>query len=78
LLEAIAAEGAAVTESHYAGGYLCNFTFYRLMHLIATEHNELVAGFIHVPPASRLNLATTAGAIQRTIETVIEVVGSAE
>ena len=78
LLEAIAAEGAAVTESHYAGGYLCNFTFYRLMHLVATEHNGLVAGFIHVPPANRLNLTTTARAIQRTIETVVEVVASAD
>jgi pyrrolidone-carboxylate peptidase len=75
-VEAISAEGAAVTESHYAGGYLCNFTFYRLMHQIATKHNGLVAGFIHVPPANRLDLTTTARAIQQTIETVIEVVES--
>jgi pyroglutamyl-peptidase len=78
LVEAISAEGAAVTESHYAGGYLCNFTFYRLMHQIATKHKGLVAGFIHVPPANRLDVTTTARAIQRTIETVIEVVGSAK
>lgn len=78
LVDAIAAEGIPVTESHYAGGYLCNFTFYRLMHFIATEQAELIAGFIHVPPADRLNLTTTARAIQRAIETVIDVVGCAE
>ena len=78
LVEAIAAEGASVTESHYAGSYLCNFTFYRLMHLIATERNGLVAGFIHVPPANRLNVTTTTPATPRASESVIEGVESAE
>lgn len=71
LVDAIAAEGAPVTESHYAGSYLCNFVFYRLMHLIATRHADVVAGFIHVPPASRLDVGIATRAIRCAIETAI-------
>lgn len=70
LLTSIEIQGARLVESHYAGSYLCNFTFYRLMHLAATRRPDLVAGFVHVPPAARLDLATTASVMERLIEAV--------
>lgn len=62
--------GATLVESHHAGTYLCNFTFYRLMHLVAEHRSDLVAGFVHVPPAERQSLAITAQAMQAIIEKV--------
>lgn len=36
-------------ESQWAGTYLCNFTFYWLMHFIAERRPDITGGFIHVP-----------------------------
>ena len=38
------------TISGWAGGYLCNFAFYRLAHLQAQDNGLRQAGFVHVPP----------------------------
>ena len=49
LVDALREAGIPAAPSRDAGGYLCNHTFYRLMHLAATERPELRAGFVHVP-----------------------------
>jgi pyroglutamyl-peptidase len=65
LLAALHAQSIAAVESHFAGGYLCNCVFYRLMH--ATVATPLVAGFVHVPPVPRMPLAITARAMSIAI-----------
>jgi pyroglutamyl-peptidase len=62
---------ATLVESHYAGGYLCNFTFYEVMHLVARERRDLTAGFVHVPPAARQPLAVTTRAMRSIIEELV-------
>ncbi len=42
--------------SLHAGGYLCNFTFYHLMHHVHHRRAGLVAGFVHVPDLERMGL----------------------
>lgn len=76
LLDSIECPDVSVVESHYAGGYLCNFTFYRLMHLVTRQRPDLVAGFIHVPPAGRQGLDSTAVAVQMILETLAADVAS--
>jgi pyroglutamyl-peptidase len=63
--------GLPARESHYAGSYLCNFAFYQLMDRVTEQRPDLVAGFVHVPPADRLGLSETARAIATIIETVV-------
>lgn len=49
-LVAAAGTGAPVEVSHTAGTYVCNATFYALMHAVAGHPGgEVVAGFVHVP-----------------------------
>jgi pyroglutamyl-peptidase len=36
-------------ESRNAGGFLCNFAFYHLMHRLATHAEKVIGGFVHVP-----------------------------
>ncbi|CAL9652754.1 Pyrrolidone-carboxylate peptidase [Actinosynnema sp. ALI-1.44] len=43
--------GIPAAVSHTAGTFVCNHVFYALMHLVATEHPHLRAGFVHVPYA---------------------------
>lgn len=38
-----------VHESRSAGGFLCNFVFYHLMHRIAKEGRAIPGGFVHLP-----------------------------
>jgi len=47
--EALSSAGIAFSHSAHAGTYLCNETFYRLMHYAATDAPGLKAGFIHIP-----------------------------
>lgn len=49
LVDALREAGIPAAPSRDAGGYLCNHTFYRLMHLIATKRPGLRGGFVHVP-----------------------------
>ena len=65
VLTALREQSIPAVESHSAGGYLCNFLFYRLMH--ATRDAPIVAGFVHVPPTQRTTLATTARAMSIAI-----------
>lgn len=47
-LVAAQATGAPVEVSGTAGSYVCNATFYALMHLLA-RHPGVAGGFVHVP-----------------------------
>lgn len=47
-LDAATATGAPVEISGTAGGYVCNATFYALMHLL-DRRPGVVGGFVHVP-----------------------------
>jgi pyroglutamyl-peptidase len=70
LLTTLAADGLPAIESHFAGGYLCNFIFYRLMATLA-DRSGVVGGFVHVPPTTRLPLEKTRSAMERIIETAV-------
>lgn len=41
--------GIPAEVSQTAGTFVCNHIFYGLMNLVATEHPQLRAGFVHVP-----------------------------
>ncbi len=71
LHDRLAKAGLPVIESHFAGGYLCNFTFYRLMHHLRNR-TATPAGFVHVPPIARLPLARTRAAMELVIESVVD------
>lgn len=70
LLDALTGAGYPAIESHFAGGYLCNHTFYRLMHAVA-DRPDITAGFVHVPPTAKLALPRTRAAMELIIETVV-------
>ncbi|HEX9783274.1 MAG TPA: pyroglutamyl-peptidase I [Opitutaceae bacterium] len=71
-LAALRSARVPAAESRSAGGFLCNFTFYHLMHRLAARKPATVSGFIHVPhyetegrlPAEMLNLAVPVIAIE--------------
>ncbi|MFT7841470.1 pyroglutamyl-peptidase I [Saccharothrix sp. BKS2] len=76
---ALTAAGIPAAVSHTAGTFVCNHVFYGLMHLAATEHPHLRAGFVHVPftpdqtqDAPSLPLSTTAQALDLIIRTTLE------
>ncbi len=71
LLARLAGNDFTAVESHFAGGYLCNYTFYRLMHALA-DKPDVAAGFVHVPPSSRLAVARTRTAMETIIECAVE------
>ncbi|WP_461124049.1 pyroglutamyl-peptidase I [Saccharothrix stipae] len=75
---ALEAEGIPASVSHSAGTFVCNHVFYGLMHLVATEHPGVRAGFVHVPFAPEqastgrhpsLPVATTARALEVIVRT---------
>lgn len=75
---ALTAAGIPASVSHTAGTFVCNHVFYGLMHLVATKHPHLKAGFVHVPytpdqttTAPSLPLETTAQALDLIITTTI-------
>ncbi len=70
LVDALTGAEYPTTESHFAGGYLCNHTFYRLMHAVA-DRPDIIAGFVHVPPTSKLALVRTRAAMELIIETAV-------
>lgn len=76
---ALTAAGIPATISHTAGTFVCNHVFYGLMHLAATEHPHLRAGFVHVPhtpdqttdDTPSLPLHTTTRALDLIIRTTL-------
>jgi len=77
LLGALHAVGMPAVESHSAGGYLCNHTFYRLLHALQGR-SDVCAGFVHVPPAARMAVEQTRLAMERVIEETIAHTNSIE
>ena len=57
-------ESKPISLSLSAGGYICNDTFYRVKH--ALNHQKV--GFIHVPPASVLDIKSQIKSIQWIIQ----------
>ena len=52
ILAALEAAHVPAAESRSAGGFLCNFAFYHLMHRLATRPRSsarVLGGFVHVP-----------------------------
>jgi pyroglutamyl-peptidase len=81
LLNALQATGLAAELSLTAGSYLCNQSFYTLMHALAAQGSKVPAGFIHLPalpeqaakmdtPCPSLDLETDLKAIRLAIETI--------
>ncbi|WP_367133130.1 pyroglutamyl-peptidase I [Saccharothrix sp. HUAS TT1] len=75
---AVEAAGIPASVSHTAGTFVCNHVFYGLMHLVATEHPGVRAGFVHVPFSPEqaegrdqpsLPVATTARALDLIVRT---------
>jgi len=52
LYDAVRAAGAPVRLSHDAGGYLCNFAFWRAAAWARAADHAPRIGFVHVPPAT--------------------------
>jgi len=52
-------EGYPVGISDYAGDYLCNFIYYKLMHRVAEEDVEkhILGGFVHVPSVDVVSIS---------------------
>ena len=80
IAEAMRAEGIPAAVSYSAGTYVCNDTFYSLMHMIANRYPGIAGGFIHVPyipeqvvdkPAGTPSMALPI--IQAALETAIRV-----
>jgi pyroglutamyl-peptidase len=49
LVQALNAARVPAVESRSAGGFLCNFVFYHLLHRLAARTPVTVGGFVHVP-----------------------------
>ena len=79
-VEAVAGAGVPVEISNTAGTYVCNATFYALMHLL-DQHPRVVGGFVHVPrtpdqvAAGEPSLATAQTA--RALEAILAVASRA-
>lgn len=52
LQQSLLAQGLPVELSEDAGGYLCNYMFFRLMAWQQRYAPELLGGFVHVPPVA--------------------------
>ncbi len=70
VLSALTEADLPCAESHHAGTYLCNCTFYWLMHHVATRRPDLTGGFIHVPPEQGMPTEV----LRRAVEPIAQVV----
>jgi pyroglutamyl-peptidase len=73
MVAALAADGIPASVSQTAGTYVCNDVFYALQHLLATDAalEGIRGGFVHVPPASAVDVPTTARALVRMAEAAL-------
>jgi pyroglutamyl-peptidase len=72
ILAALQTEKIPAILSEYAGGYLCNECFYRLMHC---KTAPAVRGFVHVPPYGAPDPyggKIDAGKLERAVKTIVE------
>ena len=68
IADAIRATGIAAEVSLSAGAYVCNDLMYRLLHAVAEHRPGLMAGFIHVPAAEAMPIATIARGLSVAVE----------
>jgi pyroglutamyl-peptidase len=71
IVDAIRAEGIAAEMSLSAGAYVCNDLMYRLLHEVHRDRPGLVAGFIHVPSADAMPIATIARGLGAAVEATL-------
>jgi pyroglutamyl-peptidase len=72
IAEAIRDAGIPSEVSLSAGAYVCNDLMYRLMHEVAERSEPLVAGFIHVPSAEAMPIATIARGLAVAVDVVAD------
>jgi pyroglutamyl-peptidase len=72
-VDRLRAEGIPAVASRDAGGYLCNYLFYGLMHLLAAEDSGAIGGFVHVPQLPEQVLSS--GEPSLPLETSVRAVG---
>lgn len=86
-LVAAAGTGAPVEVSHTAGTYVCNATFYALMHAVTGDSDGgVVAGFVHVPRrpdqmapgGPSLTTEAAAAALRAVVRTSLDVPAGAD
>jgi pyroglutamyl-peptidase len=76
-------KGIPASVSYTAGSYVCNYIMYCVLHSIATKHEGMKGGFIHVPfmPAQAvgkpnntptMSIQTIADGIQAGVEAIVE------
>ncbi len=58
--------------SSHAGGFLCNHVFYVARHHLERRGREIPVGFVHLPPAECLPLATQVIAARACLEALAE------
>ncbi|SIS84219.1 pyroglutamyl-peptidase I [Alicyclobacillus vulcanalis] len=84
MVEAMCQANVPAHISNTAGTFVCNDTFYRLMHFIAEQAPGLIGGFIHVPymteqalnkQAPSLPLATLTAGIRTALTVVASALG---
>lgn len=72
IADAVRERGIPSEVSLSAGAYVCNDVMYGLLHEVSTRRPTLVAGFIHVPPASAMPVATIAQALAIAVGVTVE------
>lgn len=65
--------GIPAQVSNSAGTFVCNHTFYGLLHLAKNECPALRSGFIHIPPPETMTLETAIHALEIAIATTIRI-----
>ena len=76
MLAAMQSAGVPAELSFSAGSYVCNAAFFALMHLLATQHQSVRGGFIHIPYLPR-QAAAHAGAPSMELGTMSKGIGIA-
>lgn len=68
--DVLSAAGVAVTWSDAAGGYLCNYVFYRARRWFESRAECVPCGFVHVPIFDHVDEPTQVQALSRCLETL--------
>lgn len=72
IVQALHAVNIPAQVSWTAGAYVCNHVFYALMHLIDTEHLDVIGGFVHVPYVHEQVTRRTDAQPSLSLDTIIE------
>ncbi len=77
IAEAVCAQGIPAAVSYSAGTYVCNDTFYGLMHLISQKGLPVKGGFIHVPYLPEQAAGKAPGTPSMALELVVKALETA-